>query len=428
MHKKVKVLRIIARLNIGGPAIHTILLTEGLNSDRFDSLLVAGSLETGEGDMMYLAQQKGVRPLMISELGRKISLRNDLVAFWKLFQLLRKEKPDIIHTHTAKAGTLGRLAGILYNLVYSLQCLAVYSKSKCKLVHTFHGHVLHSYFGRLKTRIFIWIERILAIFTDRIIAVSDKVREELLSLGIGTAPKIVTIPLGLELDRLLEISPLPVRQAGNSGATVRVGVVGRLVPVKNHRMFLKAANRLLSSIQHPASSIQFIIVGDGELKSELENYVEQSGLKNSVIFTGWKKDLEKVYNGLDVVALTSLNEGTPVSIIEAMAAGKPVIATDVGGVSDLVASCRLPVTSLPWQKPEAEGNYRICERGILVRSGDDEGFAQGLSLLLNDGQLREKMGRSGREFVRDRFSKERLINDIENLYEELCSCPIYGAT
>jgi glycosyltransferase involved in cell wall biosynthesis len=399
MQRKIKVLRIIARLNIGGPAIHTILLTEGLNKDKFDSLLVSGIVGDGEEDMSYLAEEKGIKPIIIPELGRKISFKNDLIAFWKLYKLIRRESPDIIHTHTAKAGTLGRLAGILYNLVTGYWLL-VTGKQRCKLIHTFHGHVLHSYFGKIMTWLFIWIERILARFTDRIIVVNERIKKDLLGLGIGNPKKIAVIPLGLDLEKLLMIST-------NTNPTPRVGIVGRLVSVKNHRMFLDAIRLFLT--QHPTSNTQyqFFIVGDGELRDELENYAERLGIRDSVIFTGWQRDLERLYSDLDIITLTSLNEGTPVSLIEAMAAGKVVIATDVGGVKDLLDTTR----------------------GILVKSEDVEGFAQGLSLLLNNEDLRKRIGQSGREFVKNRFTKERLIRDIENLYELLAeteSRPRFG--
>lgn len=384
MDKKTKVLRIIARLNIGGPAIHCILLTEGLNKDKFTSILVSGVVDIPEGDMAYLAQEKNVCLVFIPELGRPLGIKKDIVAFWKLFQLITRERPDIIHTHTAKAGTLGRLAGLLYNLMQYVKG----SRQYVKLIHTFHGHVLVGYFGRLKTLAFIWIERILAKFTNRIIVVSNVIKKELLALNVGTAKNVIVIPLGLELDRLLAIP------ASNS-FQLTVGIIGRLTPIKNHYLFLDAARNLLDL--NSVANVKFLIVGDGELRAHLQDYSKQLGLEDHVVFTGWKRNLSELYSQIDIVALTSLNEGTPVSLIEAMAAGRAVVATNVGGVKDLVNE----------------------ERGFLVESGDIDGFVSALRSLLENERLRKRLGQVGREFVRNNFTKERLVRDMSLLYENI---------
>ncbi|MFC1699094.1 glycosyltransferase family 4 protein [Candidatus Omnitrophota bacterium] len=385
MPRKIKVLRIIARLNIGGPAIHTVLLAEGLDENRFKTVLVCGTPEASEGDMFYLAEEKGVRPVIIPELGRRLNLRDDAIAFWKLFGLVNKEQPDIIHTHTAKAGTLGRLAGMLYNLLAGRQ--------RCRLIHTFHGHVLHSYFGRIKSKLFIWIERFLAIFTHQIIAVSEGVRKELIDLKIAPAKKIVIVSLGLELERYLKIE--------NNGFENRnrksVGIIGRLVPIKNHRMFLDAAKRLKDT-QGSGRSIKFLIVGDGPLRQELESYAKDLGIAEDVTFTGWVRDLEQIYSELDVVALTSLNEGTPVALIEAQAAARPCVATCVGGVTNVIEEGR---------------------SGLLVPAHDIDKFAQALLKLLSNPDLALSMGRYGRARIKNEFSKRRLLRDIGRIYEEV---------
>ncbi|MBZ9578189.1 glycosyltransferase family 4 protein [Patescibacteria group bacterium] len=389
MSKKIKILRIIARLNIGGPAIHTILLTEGLDKSRFEAILVTGLAEKYEGDMFYLAEEKGVGPIIIPELGCTLNMRNDIIAFWKLFCLIRSERPDIIHTHTAKAGGLGRLAGMFYNLLsaFSFQPSA---QKKCTLIHTFHGHVLHSYFGRIKSALFIRIERFLAIFTDKIIAVSENLRKELVELKIAGSHKIVTVALGLELEKYLRLE--------NKGSRNRdyksVGVIGRLVPIKNHKMFLDAAKRIKDTLGFK-QRVKFLIVGDGPLRQELENYAKRLGISEDVSFRGWIRDLEKVYSELDIVALTSLNEGTPVALIEAQAAARPCVAACVGGVSDVVKEGR---------------------SGFLVTSQDTEKFVQAIIKLLDNPGLIKAMGEYGRDKVKDRFSKERLIKDIEVLY------------
>ncbi|MBL7132258.1 MAG: glycosyltransferase family 4 protein [Candidatus Omnitrophica bacterium] len=389
MTKKIKVLRIIARLNIGGPAIHTILLTEGLDKHRFETVLVTGTTEKDEGDMFYLAKEKGVRPVIIPELGRTLNIRNDIIAFWKLSSLVKRERPDIIHTHTAKAGALGRLAGLLYKFSSKLKA----QSSKVRLVHTFHGHVLHSYFGRIKSALFIWIERFLAIFTDKIIAVSENLRRELIDLKIAGPKKIVTIPLGLELERYLKIEN---NGFGNRDCKL-VGIIGRLVPIKNHRMFLDAAKRLKDSLGF-GRLIKFLIVGDGPLRQELESYAEGLGISEDVTFTGWIRDLEKMYSELDIVVLTSLNEGTPLALIEAQAAARPCVATCVGGVTDVIEEGR---------------------SGFLVPARDIDKFTEALLKLLSNPDLALSMGRYGRERIKDEFSKTRLFRDIECIYEEI---------
>jgi len=372
--KKIKILRIIARLNIGGPAIHTILLTQGLNSGEFESKLAAGAIGDGEADMMYLAQSKGVEPLIIPELGREISLKNDIAAFSKLYRLMKSEKPDIVHTHTAKAGTLGRLAAL---------CAGVPVK-----IHTFHGHVLYGYFSKVKSLFFITIECVLSIFTDKIIAVSPQIRQDLIKFGIADKEKIVVLPVGLELDELLRLG------YRNNDSGLNIGIVGRLTEIKNHRFFLQVAKEFQN--KYLDSSIKFKIIGDGHLRSALVDYAGYLGLKN-VEFKGWVKAANKIYEELDVVALTSLNEGTPISLIEAMAAARPVVATKIGGVIDIVNE----------------------QRGFLVAPGDMQGFVNALDVLLKDKFLRQRLGQSGREFVKNRYTKDVLVENIKQLYQSV---------
>ncbi len=375
-----KILRLIARLNIGGPARNAVLLTEGLNDIGYETVLVCGEVDKDEGDMGYLAKEKGIEPVVVPELGRELSFWNDWRAFWKLYWIICKEKPDIIHTHTAKAGALGRLAALLYKL----------TSSSCKVIHTFHGHVLHSYFGIFKSKIFLWIERILARFTDKIIVVSEALKNELVErYKIASEEKFCIVPLGLELDGLLDLE-LPVQPRRLNA--VHIGIVGRLVPVKNHKMLFKVAERICLN-----NNIKFIVIGDGEMREELERYIEELGISDVVEFRGWIRDLCEIYKRLDIVALTSLNEGTPVSLIEAMAAGRPVVATRVGGVPDVVEDGK---------------------SGYLVESGDIEEFSDRLSELIADSEKRRCFGEYGRVSVRDRFSKERLIKDMEGLYNK----------
>lgn len=252
------------------------------------------------------------------------------------------------------------------------------------MVHTFHGHVFEGYFNRFKTLIFILIEKFLALFTHKIITVSNSVRDELLALGICAKDKIKVIPLGLELNNFLSI---PVRDS----ASINIGIIGRLAPIKNHFLFLEAAAQMIKT--SPEIKLRFKIVGDGGLREKLEVCARKLNINAWVDFCGWQKDLVKVYADLDIVALTSINEGTPVSLIEAMASGRAIVATDVGGIRDLLDK----------------------ERGIIVRQSDYLGFASALMVLVKDSQLRKKMGERGREFVQRVFIKERLINDMEKI-------------
>ena len=397
--KKIKILRIIARLNVGGPAIHVALLSAGLDKSRFETVLACGSLGKGEADMSDYARSMGVEPYIIPELGRELDLFGDLSAFIKIYRLIKIEQPDIIHTHTAKAGTLGRAAGILYNLTRP-------PARRAKLIHTFHGHIFNGYFNAVASRFFLLIEQILALFTSRIIAVSASVKKELVARGVCSHAKAHVIPLGFDLGAFLS---LPAA----SGEPQNIGIVGRLVPVKDHRLFLEAAALLALNRPH----LKFKVIGDGELKAGLIDRANELGIGERVEFLGWQRDLTAVYSGLDIVVLTSLNEGTPVSLIEAMACGRPVVATDVGGVPDLLDERGQRLFEKKSLSPFAD--LLGGQRGILVSSRDPAAFSAALEFLLREKGIRERFASAGREFVKDNFSKERLIKDMEDLYAGL---------
>lgn len=391
IQKKLRVLRIIARLNVGGPAIHTILLTAALNNERFESVLVSGEVGKGEKDMLYLAKEKGVNPVIIPELGRQINPMKDIVAFCKIFNLIKRERPDVVHTHTAKAGALGRVAAVLSGVPVS--------------IHTFHGHIFENYFNKFYIALFLFIERILALFTKYIVVVSQAQKK---AIGeyykIARPEKIKVIPLGLELEKFFLINARTgkLRRELELGEDIIiVGIVGRLVPIKNHKMFLGAAN-LLSGLLENKFKIKYLIIGDGEDRASLEEYAKKLGLGNDVIFYGWREDMADIYSDLDIAGLTSLNEGTPVALIEALAAGRPVVATNVGGVADVVED---------------------GVNGYLVASGDARAFALRLADLVKDSDKRSEFGLRGRQMVRERFSKERLVRDMAKLYEDAVSSP-----
>jgi GT2 family glycosyltransferase len=402
--RRIKVLRMIARLNIGGPAIHVHLLTEGLDSERFEPILVAGKISPTEGDMSYLFDCLDKKPIIIPELQREISLRMDVKAFLSIFNRLREERPDIVHTHTAKAGSSARLAVMVYNLICA---------KKIRTVHTFHGHVFDGYFSRAKSRLFVWIERFLARLTDVIIAISETQKRDLSEkFHIAPARKINTIELGFDLKPFLRNGALRGQfrhSFGINNDTILIGIIGRLVPIKNHKVFFQAAKLFLD--QNPGVQAKFVVVGDGELRNELEYYCQELGLTSHVKFCSWIRNVSLVYADLDILALTSENEGTPVSIIEAMASSVPVISTNAGGVLDLLG----PPDGVPFSD-----GFVVCERGILCRKDDALGFAKGLKYII-ESDLREKQKRLmlARSFVKERFSDKRLLHDLESLYIEL---------
>jgi glycosyltransferase involved in cell wall biosynthesis len=334
-------------------------------------------------------------------LVRPIRPWKDAVSLVRLLRIVWKEHPRIIHTHMAKAGALGRLAGLLYNRIGPGRRPGW----RAVLVHTFHGHVLDGYFSPQLSRFFAMIERRLARRTDCLIAVSRTIRDELLAKGIGAPVQWHVIPLGLDLTRFAQV---PLR---DGAAPLRVGLVARLVPIKNPVLFLHALHQLSARGTVPA--MRAVVVGDGPLRSALERHVQQLGLNCIVQFMGWQRDLRAVYRELDVVCLTSDNEGTPLALIEAMAAGRPVIGTAVGGVCDLLQEAgQGPIDIAP-------GRFLITSRGLLVRPGDAEAFAAALGHLARDASLRRRLGEAAQAYAASRFSYLRLLNDMSNFYHAL---------
>ena len=406
-----KVIRIIARLNVGGPAKHVVWLTSGLKDAGFDTLLVTGKVPEGEEDMSYFADEMGVTPRYFSEMSREISL-NDAVTVWKLFRLYLRERPDIVHTHTAKAGTVGRTAGFLYR--WLTPGVFIGKPRRCKFVHTYHGHVFHSYYGRTRTRIFLAVERLLAkLVTDRLIVVS---KQQSIEIGkkfrVGRSGQIKVIPLGLDLGLFADHASRRANfrhELCIPDHAILIGIVGRLTEIKNHRMFLNVVARLkeIDPACWRQGAVRFIVIGDGGLREALEEQSVKLGLEKDVIFVGSRKDPEYFYPALDVVALTSHNEGTPLTLIEAMANARPVVATSVGGVVDLLGDV------------VEDGPYKVCRRGISVPAGDEDVFVAALSRIIRDRSLRQEMGDRGLEFVEINYSKERLFEDIKDLYAEL---------
>ena len=383
MHR-IRIVRVISRLNVGGPSLHVTALTAGLDPARFDSTLVTGTENPGEGSMLDLAEARGIKPVVIPEMVGEAQLKGrDAKAVVKLYRLLRAQRPHIVHTHTAKAGFLGRIAARLAGVPI--------------VVHTYHGHVLHGYYSHTKTQLLRRMEQALAHVTDAIVAVSDQVKRDLVAYGVATPGKVEVIPLGLDLAPYADSTALRGefrRELELSDTTPLVGIVGRIFPIKNHRLFLDAAVRIVAT--EPRA--RFIVVGDGVLRKAMEQHAHALGIRYSVVFAGWRRDLPRIYADLDVLVVSSDNEGTPVSAIEAMAAGRPVVATRVGGLPDLISDRKT---------------------GVLVPPRDPTALAAAVLELLRDEPFARALGQTASAAVVERFATARLLRDIQALYANL---------
>jgi glycosyltransferase involved in cell wall biosynthesis len=403
-----KVLRIIARLNVGGPARHVIWLTRALQDEEFHTVLIAGSVPAGEENMEYFAAENNVEPNYIREMSRELSVR-DISSLARVWRRMVAEQPDIVHTHTAKAGTIGRTAAFLYRWLTWRSLIG--RPRPVKVVHTFHGHVFHSYYGKFKSAVFIAIERLLARFaTDKIIVLSEQQLDEINGkFRVGRREQFAVIPLGIDTAAFHEARSNGDkfrREIGAAKDEIVVGYIGRLTEVKDISLLLRAAAECI--VDGP--KLKFLIAGDGNLRTDLEREASTLGLGPKMTFLGNRRDIADVYAGLDIVALTSLNEGTPLSLIEAMAAEKSVIATAVGGVPGLLGP----------QVTEQEG-FTVCERGVLVASRRPAELKNGLIYLAKSERLRAEIASRGLQFVVSNYGKERLIKDIRELYRSILS-------
>ena len=382
--RSVKVVNIVTRLNIGGVAHHVTSLMRGLDQTKYEQELVCGFEGAGEKSMRDDIQAQGVTPILIPQLVGNPRLNvSDALAFGHILRLLRRQRPLILHTHTSKAGLLGRVAARLTGVPI--------------VVHTFHGLVLKGHYGSLKTNAVQVVERWLAGFSDRLIAVSDQDKKDLLAYRIAPTHKIEVIPLGLELDHFIDSRRrhgVLHHELGLDPTSRLIGIVGRIAPVKNHRLFFDAMARVLA--EHATAHV--VVAGDGDLRPEMERYVRELCIADRVAFLGWRHDLPQVYTDLDVVVISSNNEGTPVSVIEAMAAGRPVVATRVGGLPDVISD---------------------GETGYLVAPGNVEQLASAIGSVLRDDKATDRLGRKARESVKDKFAVARLAADIDLLYRRL---------
>ncbi|HRH70507.1 MAG TPA: glycosyltransferase [Flavobacteriales bacterium] len=404
-----RVLRIINRFNLGGPTHNAAYLTKYLPGD-YETLLVGGSQEATEEGSHHILGGLGIEPMILPELQREVAPWRDRGAYNRIKKLIKEFKPDIVHTHAAKAGAVGRMAAA------DLGVKAI--------VHTFHGHVFHSYFGPVRTALYKNIERFLARRSSRIVAISEIQKSELVDEHrITTDEKVSVIPLGFDLTRFQTDQEakrkLFRRVYGVSEDEIAVGIIGRLVPIKNHDLFLEVIARVS---RKTGTKLRAFVVGDGEERERLLGRVNDLGMSQvqgpyfnghgfghgvngkpmvapaTITFTSWIKEVDIVNAGVDIVMLTSLNEGTPVSLIEAQAANRPVISTRVGGIENVVLPDRT---------------------ALLTASGDVDGLEAHLTRLVQDEALRRAIGQGGWEHVRDRFHYTRLVQDTDAMYRAL---------
>ena len=377
--------RVIARLNIGGPALHVVSLTSGMDeSERFDTRLLAGRTTGDEGDMTYYARDRGVEVTELPGLSRRLSPLGDLGVLWTLFRLFRRDRPTIVHTHTAKAGTLGRLAALLAGVPVR--------------IHTFHGHVLGGgYFSPWATRAYLEIERQLARISQRLIVLSHRQEREMVEeLNVAPASQFTVVPLGLDLRPFQQVNRELARRTtrerlGIEESEVVVGIVGRLVPVKNHDLLFRT-HRVLE--QRIGRRLRILVVGAGLREEELRRMVDTLGIGEKVLWLGWQRDLQDLYPAMDALALTSFDEGTPVAILEALAAGTPVAARSVGGVPEILVG-------VPFARLIPEATV-----GSVARTLEET-----LRLTPKGNEVEEV-----RRDISERFSEKRLVEDMKALY------------
>jgi glycosyltransferase involved in cell wall biosynthesis len=377
---------VIARLNMGGPALHVAYLTAGLRDRGYDTTLVAGSLARGEDSMEFVAEELGVKVERLPGLRRDISPIRDVVAVLRLAKLIRRERPTILHTHTAKAGAVGRMAALVAG-----------DARPPIVVHTFHGHVLRGYFGPLRTLGFRLLERWLARGTTALVAVSPEVRDDLVRLGVAPREKFTVVRLGIELDERLggqDGRDETRRVLGIAPERFTVGWIGRMTGVKRTGDVLLAFKQL----RERGVDACLCMVGDGPEREQVERRAHDLGIMRDTLFLGYQVDVAPFYAAFDAMILPSGNEGTPVSAIESLAAGRPVVATRVGGVPDVV---------------------RDGEDGFLVELGDVGELAGALARLAEDPELRGRMGEAGRTRVLPRYAVKRLVDDVDRLYRSL---------
>jgi glycosyltransferase involved in cell wall biosynthesis len=390
-----KVLRILNRFNVGGPTYNAVYLSKYM-SPEFETLLIGGQIDETEESSLYIAENEGLKPIIIDEMKRSINFLADRKALKKINEIIRDFKPDIVHTHASKAGVLGRRAAFQLDVPV--------------VVHTFHGHVFHSYFNPVKTAIIKRIERNLAKKSSAIIAISEQQKHELVDVHkICSSEKMHVIPLGFNLtifqENLIEKRRMFRSKYFLDDDEIAVTIVGRLVPVKNHAFFIDVVENILKTT---TKKVRFFIVGDGEERQNILQKLDQKNIDNcywpssqkraTVTLTSWSKQVDVVNAGSDIIVLTSLNEGTPVSLIEAQAAGKPIVSTRTGGINNVVLE-----------------NLSA----FLTEVNEVSKFSGHLLQLIENEELRLKMSQAGSSFVMRHFTYKTLCENMEELYWKL---------
>ena len=388
-----KILRIINRFNLGGPTFNAAYLSKYM-PEKYETLLIGGLQDDLEESSLRIIEDLDLRPYIIPPMFREVDLKNDYKSLQLIKDIIREFKPDIVHTHASKAGALGRIAAVQLKVPI--------------IVHTFHGNVFHSYFGPIKTTVYKMIERYLARKSSAIIAISKKQKDELVNIfKIASDEKVKIVQLGFELNKFsenMEDKRMKFRNKFNiSEDTIAIGIVGRLVPIKNHQMFLKS---IAWTKENSKKKVRGFIVGDGDERKNIENSAKNLGLRigkgesqdEDISFTSWQNHVDEVNAGMEIIALTSKNEGTPVSLIEAQASNKPIVSTNVGGIEDIVLR---------------------NETAFLADLNDQQVFNGYMLKLVEDENLRKEMGSKGWGFVKERFHYERLVNDFDQLYSQL---------
>jgi glycosyltransferase involved in cell wall biosynthesis len=377
---RVKVLRIIARMNVGGPAVQISSLMRGLDPNEFDHKLITGYCEDDEADYLE-TNAKDISVERIKGLGRSINLLSDVLCVFRIMKKIREFKPDIVHTHTAKAGVIGRIASVL-------------SGRKSKRIHTFHGHILHGYFSPLKTKLYILIEKMLSIFTHKFLCVGSKVRDDLIKAGIGNPDKYLVFPPGVEKPMIFE-RQTAANRLGISADGVYCLYLGRVTRIKRPDRLIEVATILKSK----NVEVKFLIAGDGDLFQETRDSAAELDLP--FIFLGWQHDLAALFSVANVLVMTSDNEGTPLSIVQAQLSGVPVVSTNVGSISEVLLD---------------------GVSGFLTNL-DAKLIAEKIEFLVNNPKQRVEMGAAGVNFAGEKFSPRRLVSDHERLYKELIPSP-----
>lgn len=385
-----KILRIINRFNLGGITYNVSYLTKYLPAE-YETLLIGGPEEEGESSSLHITDSLGLKPLILKEMNREIDLKKDYRSYKEIKKIIQEFKPDIVHTHASKAGAIGRLAAISCGVPV--------------IVHTFHGHVFHSYFGKLKTLFYKTIERYLARRSTAIVAISAIQKKELVEkFKIASAEQTHIVPLGFDLKKFNENQVEKRAKFRNefnlANDCIAIGIIGRLAPIKHHELFIDA---IISSASKTTKKIKALIVGDGETKQQLKDYIRSKnsnyseGTDTTALFNfvGWQTQVDVVLNGLDLVALSSKNEGTPVSLIEAQASGKFIVTTNVGGIKDIL-------------KPNC---------GYIAESSEE--FIDKLHQAIEQFETLSLDAKSGIDFVNERFSYTRLVKDMDALYRSL---------